>query len=700
MKPRKYSAIILRSGHVRQPGEIEFDIREVVGLIRRRARLIALSTMATLALAAWFIATTPPIYTASTLVLVDTQEASLLDAGAATRQTPIDNARLDSEVEILRSSPILLAVIDAHNLVEDPEFGGAPKPGRFGWLSNPFSGPDDMSGEDLRQLTLGRLASAVWVQRRAMTYLVTVSVSARDPARAATLANAISQTFIDRRLHARIATIKDSGQIVANQIAEARTRLTETAEQFEALIADAAENAPSSAGLSALRRQQSAIDTRLDVIGGLAQATASSLADKDWNGLAGLLDWNGNEPLLSEQAWLRNQTDTMASAPVSLRDRLIVLDSALEQRGRSALETLRAEEAALRTERRDVNRHIREGLLAEHLPDEMIETLYALRRSSEQTNAQYQALLARQSQLQVEANLQLPNLHIVAPALPPLSPSHPNAALLLAMSALAGLTLGLGLALIKENYIGGFASEEHVRSVLRVPVPGEIPHQKTGRTAGWRATADAMVHLPMSPFANAVRQVRLGIDAALSGTEADVPAGKAILVSSAAHGEGKSTLALALARAYALSGRKTVLIDADLRAPSIQTFTGTSSQAGLEGVLSSAPFDHRIAQHDPLSPATLIAGAHSLEIPPDQILLSDQFARLAESCLMTFDLTIIDSPALNLAPDAALVARFADVVLLVVRHAKTNQSEARRALARLAETSGKDRLIVAALNRF
>nr|WP_248305922.1 MULTISPECIES: Wzz/FepE/Etk N-terminal domain-containing protein [unclassified Devosia] len=149
-------------------------MRGIANLLRRRIRLIALTLAVVLGVAILALVAMKPVYTASSLVMVDTSRKNLLEAEYAATAPSADNARVDSEVEILRSNAVLLSVIVNENLIDDAEFGvseGGRSIGDFFRALLPNNSTQRI--DDPLQQVLRKFTDAVRVQRRGLTYLIT-----------------------------------------------------------------------------------------------------------------------------------------------------------------------------------------------------------------------------------------------------------------------------------------------------------------------------------------------------------------------------------------------------------------------------------------------------------------------------------------------------------------------------------------------
>lgn len=147
-----------------------------------------------------------------------------------------------------------------------------------------------------------------------------------------------------------------------------------------------------------------------------------------------------------------------------------------------------------------------------------------------------------------------------------------------------------------------------------------------------------------------------------------------IAVTSAVAGEGKSCVAVELAKAMAEGGGRVLLMDCNLRSPSIQEYLHLSTQKGLSEVLKGTPVSEAIVKIDTLKMDVLTAGAWVQN--PSELLDSDQMQRLLHDLTSRYEYIILDTPAAAAIADAAIIGRYADQVLLVLRQDATKLSQA------------------------
>jgi uncharacterized protein involved in exopolysaccharide biosynthesis len=179
--------------------DAEVDLRRVFGLIQRQIKLISSVAAAVIYSGVLFLFNATPIYSTSSLIILGPQQRDLLDSQLQTASN-LDNARVESEAELLRSDTILLEVIVDKHLVDNPAF--APSTGfgtRIGAAFG-FGGSAQPDAQDRQSQVLAKLRSAVSVQRRGPTYLIAVQVRLSDAVLAAELANAIAQAFLEDQI--------------------------------------------------------------------------------------------------------------------------------------------------------------------------------------------------------------------------------------------------------------------------------------------------------------------------------------------------------------------------------------------------------------------------------------------------------------------------------------------------------------------
>jgi succinoglycan biosynthesis transport protein ExoP len=699
----------------------EFDVRRVIGLLRRQFRLILTTLVLALAVAGVAVFVLKPVYTAATLVMVDPSRKDLLDPESQSTGLSSESARVESEVELARSETTILRVIDENGLINDPEFGV-----RLGLRDTVLAylritNPTVPTGEDAVRDVMGRLKGALTIQRRGLTYLISIQVRSGSPARAAMLANAVADAYIAEQLESKIDSTLASRDIIQARIAEANTAVVASEEAFDGFIDNNLNSISQQTGrtdLLDLQRQLEEADAGRLRAASVIELADRSLARRDWSAVSSALQSQAVAALEDDRARIAQSMAAAvegSEAAIDLRAELARVEAELDTAAGAELTSLHQQVAAAQAKSSDLRVQLRSTVLSSDLPADVLTNMYALQQNAEIARTQYQTLLARANDLETQAFLQVADSRVVSRALPPQGPSFPNPQLILGLAGLGGLVLGVGLGFLRENFVGGFTSESQLQAVLRATSVASVPHARimarTGEGEEPRSLADYVTQSPLSIFAESIRRIRVGIDQAirrLRKTQGQQPprdgkaAGTVVMVTSAAPNEGKTTTALSLARAYALSGRSTLLIDCDLRKPSIHKHLGVQPSISLFDYLTdktSEPALRSIMAADDASGAQVIVGARPSDVPTDQLISGHTFSRLIDSAREAFEIVILDTPPVGPVVDGLYLAQFADVITFVIRWANTSQQDARAAVAAINDAKRPEVEVIAVLTQ-
>jgi capsular exopolysaccharide synthesis family protein len=280
----------------------------------------------------------------------------------------------------------------------------------------------------------------------------------------------------------------------------------------------------------------------------------------------------------------------------------------------------------------------------------------ALQESITDQRTSYQALASQRAGLQLSDAMHAQILSVVQQAYKPTAPASPNKRTVLPLALAIGLLGGIALAFILERLLPRLYTVEAIATSAGGEVLAAIP----------RATSDAGSHELYNGGSPA--QEAFDVLAVQVLAEADARSAQVILVTSPAPQDGKSTVAANLAMELARSGHQVLLIDGDMRVPSMHQFFESENERGLSTLLEGdrAPEVKKVAIQPPDIPGLKIVPAGPSSDAPARLLASKQLPRLIERLRADCQFVIFDAPPLTVS-DPLSIARFSDLVLLVVR---------------------------------
>jgi capsular exopolysaccharide synthesis family protein len=308
------------------------------------------------------------------------------------------------------------------------------------------------------------------------------------------------------------------------------------------------------------------------------------------------------------------------------------------------------------------------------------ERVEQLLQDSDLAPARRASLEARADELQTVADLQTGGVELVEPARPPDSPSSPKVTRNLLIGAFGGLLLGIALVLLLEQVDRGIRRPEELQEIFGVPLIGTIPESSLIRNGGpgqpvdWQST-------------EAFRMLRASLFLSDAGSEI-----QSVLVTSAGPEDGKTTVALGLALAAAEPGKKVLLVEADLRRPSLAPLLDLKARRGLSTILRGrgsqlANFTQKVTIKDPASGGPpiaidiLVAGPH----PPNaaELMESEGMTKLLKAAERDYDLVIVDTPPAGLISDPIPLFRQVSGIILVSRLQESRRDAIARFKAQL-----------------
>ena len=633
-----------------------------------------------------------PKYTAVATIEISREASKVTGFQGVEQETSIaDQEFYQTQYGLLRSRSLSERVATRLQLVDDPKFYEM-----LGYTSdNPgfqlVNGRYPSSGRDVRQRVAGELLLKKFsVSPTRLSRLVDLAFTGPDPAFSSRVVNTWAESFIQTNLERKIQATSYGRNLLQQQLAQLKERLDTSQRQLVAYAsAERIINLPAQGGDGRGATERSIVADDLAALNAsLAQATADRIQVEARYNQAGRS--GASTEALRNQAInsLRQKRAELAAD----YQRLMVqfepaypaakaIQSQIDQLDRSIAREESRVSGSLQADYREAQQ--RENALQSKV--EQLKSSYLdLRRRSIQYNiyqqevdtnrALYDGLLQRFKEIGVAGGVGVNNISIVDPADIPQKPSSPRMLLNLAAALLAGILLGGALAFAREQIDEAIADPTEVERRLGLPLLGPVP--KVEGVTPKEALLDRKSELV---------DAYLAVQTNLAFTTAHgVP--RSFAVTSTRPAEGKSTTALALAATLSRGNRKVILVDGDMRSPSVHHLGGVDHDRGLSNFLSGQDdIESLIFRREDLGLTAMSAGP----IPPNaaELLTGNRLSLLIDLLLKDYDHVVIDSPPVMGLADAPLIASKVEGVIYAVESHGIRSSMVKTALGRLASAN-------------
>ncbi|MCP3732911.1 polysaccharide biosynthesis tyrosine autokinase [Sphingomonas sp. MG17] len=638
-----------------------------------------------------------PKYTAVATVEIARDASKVTDFQGVERETSaFDQEFYQTQYGLLRSRALAERIAVQLRLLDDPKFFELFKVASDAPAFRLVNGRYPATGRSERQRVAGGiLLGNVSVKPTRLSRLVEIGFTSADPAFSARVANAWADNFITTNLERKVQATSYGRNLLQRQLAQQKQRLDESQRQ---LVAYASQqqiiNLPAQGGGStgpATVERSIVADDLAAINASLARATAERIqaeARARANGGAGASAEALRNPAINslrqrraehaaEYERLMVQFEPEYPAAKAIKAQIDQLDRSIGREEGRVLGSIQADyREAVQREAALAARV--DQLKASYLDNRRRSIQYNMYQQEVDTNrALYDGLLQRYKEIGVAGGVGVNNVSVVDTADVPQRPSSPRMLLNLAIALLAGLGLGALAALVLEHMDEAIADPMEVQRLLGLPLLGSVPKVVDGTTP-----RDALLDRK-SDLVDAYLAINTNLGFT---TEHGVP--RSFSVTSTRPAEGKSTTALALATMLARAGRRTILIDGDMRSPSVHHLGGVDHEKGLSNFLAGD--DNIDALTFPMRDLDFTAMSAG-PIPPNaaELLTGDRLSVLINRLLERFDHVVIDSPPVMGLADAPLIASRVEGVVYAVESHGIRSSLVKTALGRLAAANAR-----------
>jgi len=638
--------------------------------------------------------------------------------------------KIDTEIAVIKDDSIALAVMNNMGMLR------LENPDRFSKEAGPLVSPEALPATR-RESLVGNFKEHLEVKELESSRLIAITYTDRDPVQAAKIANQVVAEYKSYLLNSNFSSSKEvsrwlSAQLgdLSDQVAKSQQAVADfehthnlssamlglstlggssasasgvgggggggggsvsipELERLTALNEEVTQAEAARLGHEAIYRLASTENP--DVISSLGSSSLPGLSNStvmsQGNGLD-ILNSLREQEASARVAYasaetkygLRNPHLTdLANQLKSIRDQIQNEIAKIKQRAKNDLVLAQQNEQALRSA------FEAQKLVTSKMNDDVVQlgVLLAQARSS---RALYDILYARLQEANIDAGNSATNVTVADPARPPGGYYMPQRTLFIMVGLFGGLFLGTGVAYLLESQDDTLTDSFQVETVSNLPVLGMIPFHRMEarpREGSLAAESSSFLIAPESATAESFRSLRSGLT--LSGVGRKL---RVLSITSALPGEGKSYTVYNLGLAFAATGLKTLIIDADLRRPRQHALFRAAREDGLADVLVGLKsFDDALVAH-PVEPNLTLLPAGRQSPLAAELLGSGEIGKVIETARERFDLVLMDTPPALPVADAIIVGTHCDGTIGVLRAGRTS----RKALQRFVQTLARNRI--------
>jgi exopolysaccharide transport family protein len=714
-------------------------VKFALDFARRRYLLILTGIIFALCVAAGYLKVAPPTYKATTKLLVENQGVQLLQQQSFVAQSSVDVAHLENQIQILKSKPIAVAVINKLNLASSPEFDKttakelhkwiskafaeatqwwppqladwwpSQTPPRWAWLAGGDSGrsysakSSSGSGKGSSDDLIAAFENRLDGTRVGLSNVIEITYSASEPELAAKIANAVANAYLSEQWEAKSEASRVELAWLQKRLAELGHQTLESeraVNKFRVL-----NNIVTVGGNSIDEQRITELNTRL--VAARAQTSEALARMHRYEGVlgsdTGQSDSNADldapiadaltNPIINNlrQQYLeyaRRSSEwaarfgTKHQAVVNLRRKMQGIRASIGGELHRLAETSKNDYMVSKQREQAIEGQLVKAVTEARATDATEAKLRELAVNAKSYRTLYESFLQQYMRTVQQQSFPVANARVISSAAPPQGKSKPKSLLIMALAFAGGGAIGVALGLFRDLTDRVFRTTNQVESSLDTKCVSIVPMLEEPR--GWNRLASksgsdrrlivhgsdrfwAATQKPLSHFAESIRFIDLAINKALSFTSS-----KVVGVTSTVPNEGKTTIAAATATLIAQRGKRVIVVDCDLRNPSLSRRLTPEAPSGLVEVITGKCPLHETVWHDSKTSLTFLPlVTDPTHACPGDVLLEEGAEALFEELRRNYDYIIVDLPPLSPVVDVRTTTPWIDGFLLAVEWGRT-----------------------------
>ncbi len=637
------------------------DIGVVIAALLRWRWLMLGALLLCLLLAAIYSFLATPQYAAVATMEIRQQQIELIEGAGVERVVQRDPTFMETQFALLRSGSLALRV------ARDLRLGNSPA----------IDAPEGVTREGREALAVRYITRGLNVRQMGSSRLVEIRFVGNDPQVAADIANSYVRNFISSDGERRESLTASARRLLAERVEAAKATLEASERAFVAYAqqqgiveirpiatgpgggsSDGSGSLDASTLVATNEALTAAQVERIDAQQRYEQARAAGISRDGLNSSAAQAMQAELSRLQAEYAQQSQTYLDSYPAQVALRARISELQSEVQRQQGQFLRTLRSEYQAAAAKESELRSRLAElqGALIDTRNKSIEYTI--LQREVQTNRTLYDALLQRFKEVGVAGQIGSDLASPVDPAAPASRPTSPDLLFNLALAIFGGLALGGALVFAAFIMDDTIKSVDDVRRILKLPPLGTVPEAEIG-TNFLEVLNDSQ-----SPVSEAYFSIRAATDFA---TNRGAP--RSIAITSATPGEGKSSSCVGLARAFAKNDKRVLIIDADMRRPTLSSVGVSATAESSRGLSLLLTTETALADHIEQTSLANVWAIRSGPLPPSptELLSSGKMVSILREAEAQFDLVIVDSPPVLGLADAPLIGGLCEAMIFAVR---------------------------------